>query len=344
MASGKLLSFIIPAYNVEVYIEVCLRSFLNPQILEQIEVIVVNDGSFDRTEEIAWSYVKQYPSVFRLHSQENGGHGKAINSGVGLAEGKYFKVIDADDWVVTENLPELLAQLSNLNADVVLTPFHQVNLMDRSRETWRMYCKDYGRAYTLEEVVASFRNFDRCLTFHGIMYRTEFYRSCGHVLPEKVYYEDQEFASIPCCHASAIVPINLFLYQYLVGNSQQSVSMTNRVRRIGDIAAVSKNILRYLKEHPELEAAAREYLMKKAEVVVLSYYVTACLFQSDKRKGIAQAKQYTKEIQALSPELVRRVEKNTTFIAGWLVCVCHIAGMKERSGRGFIVLSEKHTE
>ena len=72
---------------------------------------------------------------------------------------------------------------------------------------------------------------------------------------------------------------------------------------------MSKNILRYLKEHPELEAAAREYLMKKAEVVVLSYYVTACLFQSDKRKGIAQAKQYTKEIQALSPELVRRVEK-----------------------------------
>lgn len=308
MVTEKLLSFIIPAYNVEAYIEVCLRSFLNPQALEQIEVIVVNDGSSDRTEEIVQSYVNQYPSVFRLHSQKNGGHGKAINSGTRLAEGKYFKVIDADDWIITENLPELLAHLSKLEADVVLTPFHQVSMADRSRETWRMYCSEYGRPYTLEEVVASFRDFDRCLTFHGIMYRTDFYRAYGHVLPEKVYYEDQEFASIPCCHASSIVPIDLFLYQYLVGNSQQSVSMSNRVKRIGDIARVSQNILRYLKEHPELNAAAKEYLFKKAEVVVLSYYVTACLFQADKQKGIAQAKQYTKEILALSPELAKRVE------------------------------------
>lgn len=308
MATEKLLSFIIPAYNVEAYIEVCLRSFLNPLSLEQTEVIVVNDGSSDRTEEIVQNYVRQYPSFFRLYSQENGGHGKAINSGVQLAAGKYFKVIDADDWVVTENLPKLLAYLAELEADVVLTPFHQVNMADRSRETWRMYCSPYGRSYTLGEVVAAFRDFERCLTFHGIMYRTSFYRSYGHVLPEKVYYEDQEFASIPCCHASSIVPIDLFLYQYLVGNSQQSVSRSNRVKRIEDIGTVSQNILRYLKEHPELNSDAKEYLLKKAEVVVLSYYVTACLFQSDKQKGIAQSKKFTKEIFSLSPELVKRIQ------------------------------------
>ena len=115
----KIISFIIPSYNVEQYLEKCLSSFLNPQAIEQMEVIIVDDGSKDRTARIAGDYVKQYPNLFRLISKENGGHGSAINAGTAAAVGRYLKVIDADDWVVTENLKELVDKLAVCTADVV---------------------------------------------------------------------------------------------------------------------------------------------------------------------------------------------------------------------------------
>lgn len=112
----KIISFIIPSYNVEQYLEKCLSSFLNPQAIEQMEVIIVDDGSKDRTARIAEDYVKQYPELFRLISKENGGHGSAINAGTAAAVGRYLKVIDADDWVVTENLKGACRQAGSMHS------------------------------------------------------------------------------------------------------------------------------------------------------------------------------------------------------------------------------------
>ena len=113
----KIVSFIIPSYNVEKYLNACLTSFLNLEVLDQIEVIVVDDGSKDQTAQIARAYIEQYPQVFRLISKENGGHGSAINAGTAQAVGRYLKVIDADDWVVTENLKEFVEKLTDCSAD-----------------------------------------------------------------------------------------------------------------------------------------------------------------------------------------------------------------------------------
>ena len=311
----KIISFIIPSYNVENCLPVCLDSFLiqESEGFSQLEVIVVDDGSRDRTAEIAGSYVKRFPSVYRLIQKENGGHGSAINAGSQAASGKYMKVVDADDWVVTENLGKLLKKLAKCHSDVVLTPFHQVHMKDGSREIWKMYCPEYEVEYSLGQVLSAYKDFDRCLTFHGIMYRTEFYRHCGHKLPEKVFYEDQEYAAIPCCYAKSIYPVNLFLYQYQVGNAQQSVSAVNRVKRLGDIEKVAENILNYAKRDTNclhsLSKAGKEYLLRKGEGIVLSYYVTACLFQPDKGKGLKQANAFTTKLRRSCPELLPRIYK-----------------------------------
>ena len=149
----KIISFIIPSYNVEQYLEKCLSSFLNPQAIEQMEVIIVDDGSKDRTARIAEDYVKQYPELFRLISKENGGHGSAINAGTAAAVGRYLKVIDADDWVVTENLKELVDKLAVCTADVVLNPYHQVDMKTGEKTVWKMFLDRYEVTYTLEDVV-----------------------------------------------------------------------------------------------------------------------------------------------------------------------------------------------
>ena len=171
----KIISFIIPSYNVEQYLEKCLSSFLNPQAIEQMEVIIVDDGSKDRTARIAGDYVKQYPELFRLILKENGGHGSAINAGTAAAVGRYLKVIDADDWVVTENLKAFVDKLAACTADVVLNPYHQVDMKTGEKTVWKMFLDRYEVAYTLEDVVQNWKKFDRCFAFHGICYNREFY-------------------------------------------------------------------------------------------------------------------------------------------------------------------------
>ncbi|MEI3179860.1 MAG: glycosyltransferase [Lachnospiraceae bacterium] len=119
--------------------------------------------------------LKQYPELFRLISKENGGHGSAINAGTAAAVGRYLKVIDADDWVVTENLKELIDQLAVCRADVVLNPYHQVDMKTGEKTVWKMFLDRYEVTYTLEDVVQNWKKFDRCFAFHGICYNREFY-------------------------------------------------------------------------------------------------------------------------------------------------------------------------
>ena len=96
----KLLSIAIPCYNSEAYMEKCINSLLLGG--EEVEILVVDDGSSDRTAQIADEYAEKYPDIIRVIDKENGGHGDAVNYGLANAEGKYFKVVDSDDWVNTE--------------------------------------------------------------------------------------------------------------------------------------------------------------------------------------------------------------------------------------------------
>jgi len=306
----KIITFIIPAYNSEIYLEKCLNSFLTDEATREfIEVIVVNDGSTDRTASIAQQYISEYPSIFRLINKENGGHGSGINVGSLEAHGKYMKVIDADDWVETENLPEWVSILKTCQADVVLTPFHQVNMQDGSRSEWKMYGSSYKTALTFDDIMNDWKSYDVCFSLHGITYRTEFYNHYRNELPEKVFYEDQEYSMIPCCQAKSIYAIDLYIYEYLVGNSAQSMADENRVKRISHVEKVTEEILKFWKVHPELSPSAKEFLLKKISEFVLSYYVVACLIQKDKKEGRTWARRYNDMIKNYEPDILKRVRK-----------------------------------
>ena len=284
---NKIITFIIPSYNVEHCLRVCLDSFLINEAagLNQLEVIIVDDGSTDGTAGVAKEYETRYPAVYRLIRKKNGGHGSAINVGSREARGKYLKVVDADDWVVTENLAELLKRLEVCEADVVLTPFHMVNVNTGQRERRLIYAKDFSKLYTLDEIMSNWKDFDRCLTFHGIAYKNSFYQKYRHELPEKIFYEDQEYASIPCCHAETFQAFNIFLYQYLIGNSSQSVAAHNQLKRISHIEQVALRLAGYYEGHSDVSSAGQAYLIQKLRGVLLSYYTIACIVNPDKMNG-----------------------------------------------------------
>ena len=110
----KYLTITIPSYNSEQYLERCLDSLILPRgWMEHIEIIVVNDGSTDRTGEIADDYVRRFPDTVRVVHKENGGHGSGVNAGLALATGRYFKVLDSDDWFDEHAYRELAEKLED---------------------------------------------------------------------------------------------------------------------------------------------------------------------------------------------------------------------------------------
>lgn len=295
----KILSFIIPAYNSQLYLEKCIDSMLVPELESKLEIIVVNDGSTDLTQSIAKGYCRRYPNTVRLIDQNNKGHGGALNTGCAAATGKYLKVIDADDWIQTENLPAYLDFLENCDADVVLTHHRTIDVGTSKIKYWKSFPPIFGKAYTLHEIMADWRRFDRSLTFHGITYRTSFYREKGIALSEKVFYEDHEFATFPCCHAQSIVPCDLYLYEYRIGDVTQSVSDANQLKRIGHTGTV---ICRMIAEYQYLEeGAGKEYAAMKLHGLIMSYLTIVLLAQPDRINGRLAAKAMMERCKAEAP-------------------------------------------
>lgn len=109
---GKILTITVPSYNAENYLLETIPTMLSISNIEKLEIIIVNDGSKDNTLAVAQNLKQNYPNTIVIVDKENGGHGSTINAGIKVATGKYFKVIDADDWVESNNLEQLIEYLS----------------------------------------------------------------------------------------------------------------------------------------------------------------------------------------------------------------------------------------
>lgn len=322
MTLKKIVSFIVPAYNSEKYLEKCLNSFCCDEINEFIEVLIVDDGSTDKTREIGKTFENKYPEVFRVIHKENGGHGSAINIGSKEISGKYFKVIDADDWVKTENLMKYVNYLAECDAEVILTPFHMVDMVSGDRTVQKMYIEDYQHIYSPSELANQWNAFKRCATFHGLTYKTAFYNQYRHELTEKVFYEDQEFSTIPFCYAKKVAVLNLYLYQYLIGNSAQSVSKMNKVRRIGHLDAVIDRMLRFWQENAMRPEFENSFFLHKMEDIVLSYYVTMCILNPQKAQGRKVCYRLNERLRTFFPELY--IEVRRKYFAYKIFSILHI--------------------
>ena len=105
----KLLTFAVPCYNSQDYMEHCIHTLLEGG--DEVEIILVDDGSRDNTGAIADRYAQQYPDIVRVIHQENGGHGEGVNQGLRHAQGLYYKVVDSDDWADVDALRQVVDKL-----------------------------------------------------------------------------------------------------------------------------------------------------------------------------------------------------------------------------------------
>ncbi|MCR5090273.1 MAG: glycosyltransferase [Oscillospiraceae bacterium] len=187
------LSVIIPAYNAEETLEKCLDSVL-AQTMRDLEVIVVNDGSTDNTEEI----LKRYP--VRSLTVENGGQGRARNLGMEMAEGEFLGFVDSDDWIDPGMYEKLLRTAEDAGADVAICDWltHYPDGKTQEERLWRDDCLMSSVGFASNKVIR-----------RGLLEEIRF--------PEGLWYEDTDFTAHVLHRAGKVVHLPEMLYHYRRG-------------------------------------------------------------------------------------------------------------------------------
>lgn len=246
---NKILTVSIAAYNAEKDIERCLDSLINSGKIEKLDVIVVNDGSTDKTGQVTEKYVKQYKNSIRLINKENGGHGSTINTSIEAAIGKYYKILDSDDWVNSEKLAKLVSYLEQNEVDMVLNSYEEISYSDHSKkkliepETGKT---TFEKIYHIEKM-----NSDNVLYMHSLTFRTSVMKKMGSVIDEHCFYVDMEYCVFPLLYVKSFAYLNYPVYQYLLGSQTQSMNMQNLIKRREQHMKVTKRLVEFYEENSD---------------------------------------------------------------------------------------------
>lgn len=306
------LTIIIPAYNAENYLNKCLDSMVG--IDSRLEVIVIDDGSVDHTGEIADRYAEKYLEQVRVIHKKNGGHGSGINTGTAVAKGHYFKIVDADDWILSENLSSVLDKLSNFEVDAVISGFHRVEMMTGRRIPVSSQCTEVGREVPFSEINEVYAQIPECFSFHGLFYHTQRYREHAIRLTENVFYEDQEYAAFPFSYVTSLLILPEFFYQYQVGNNEQSIFCQNQVARIGHMESVLHSMETFRKTCHLTEPEREMFLERRTAMVAVSCFATALVKNKNRARGKADYDRLYNWLTEEDPQLLHRIKNKIRLL------------------------------
>ncbi len=264
----KLLSFAVPCYNSAAYMEKCVNSLLAGG--EDVEILIVNDGSTDETAAIADRLAAEHPTIIRAIHKQNGGHGSAVNAGIAHATGLYFKVVDSDDWVKEEAYMQILETLKNLTGgekvlDMLISNFVYEKVGEKRRKVMQYrHILPKDEMFTWDDIHHFYKG--HYILMHSVIFRTKLLRECGLQLPEHTFYVDNIYVFEPLLHVKNMYYLDVNFYRYFIGREDQSVNESIMIGRIDQQIKVNKIMADFMAEHKN-EISAN----KKLEQYMLSY-------------------------------------------------------------------------
>ena len=307
----KTLTVVVPTYNIEKYIEQCLASFVIEEVMDQLEVLVINDGSQDGSVAIAEKFEVQYPQTFRIIHKKNGGHGSTINRGIQEAKGQYFKVVDGDDWVERAAFVKLVTNLNQLSSDAIISNYYWVHDANGSRKP---EFKEpfpgvvYGREYRFTEVSDNL-----FMKMHALTIRTELLRKIPQI-DEHCFYVDMEYVLFPIPFIQTVTCLDEFVYMYRIGLATQSMNMKSMQRNEEHYDRVLKRLLAYYTEQADRNIAQPylNYLEHSLGRMVATRFKIFLSFPYDKKIEI-QMRKFDKNLRGQYP-LVYTAVKNKAVL------------------------------
>ncbi|MHC1719275.1 MAG: glycosyltransferase family 2 protein [Clostridiaceae bacterium] len=262
----KLITFAVPCYNAAAYMNKCIESLLEGG--EEIEIIIVDDGSTDETGSIADGYAARYPELIRVIHQENSGHGEGVNQGLRNAAGLYYKVVDSDDWVDSDSLKLVIEKLKEFAAmgepvDMLITNYVYEHVSENTRNVQQYrWTFPENRVFSWNEV--GFFKPQQYLLMHSIIYRTQILRGCGLELPKHTFYVDNIFVYQPLPDVNRMYYLNTDFYRYFIGRPDQSVNEKVMIKRVNQQLKVTRIMIEAydLEELRKIEPKLGSYMLR----------------------------------------------------------------------------------
>jgi len=282
----KTLSVVIPVYNTEKYIKRCMDSILLKEILNDIEVILVNDGSKDNSLNIIKEYGEKYPESVIVVDKENGGHGSTINAGLKIATGKYFRVIDSDDWVNSRDFAKFVQKLRNEDVDVVITNYKKETVSNGLSESikWKRLRKD--RVYNFDTFDLSLLD-GEYFVMANTTYKTKILRDSKLNLLEKTFYVDMQYNIMPILYVKNFKFMNFNIYRYFIGRPDQSMNLQNFVRNRANHEVVMKYLIEYYtKNLSRFSENKKAYIKQILFYMLTTHYYIYCVYSKKNKKQI----------------------------------------------------------
>ena len=316
---NPVLTISIAAYNVGVYLKEGLDSL---EGVDGLEVLIINDGSTDDTARVAGAFVESNPDVFRLINKENGGYGSTVNCGVEEARGKYFKILDGDDWFDKSALQGLVDAMRVSDADLFF--MNRVTYIEGGEVQIYGFSsvKDGELDLQSETTVAGHWN---------IAARTDRIKSTLSPLPEHCLYTDQYFVMQCLALGETVEYYERPVYCYRVGREGQSVSRENRIKHLDDLEEVTWLCARYFEEkYPDVPASNKAFFELRAFVYYCNLFKTTLLGRAsfaNRRRLISNDKKLTDlspRLYRLTAEKSKRIRLGRAFgyagywVASWL--------------------------
>lgn len=298
----KYISFVVPCYNSEEYMEKCIDSLLIGK--DDVEIIIIDDGSKDKTGKIADRYQKKYPNIVKAIHQENGGHGEGINTGLKHATGKYFKVVDSDDWLDEKAYKKLLKAIKKIDTDLIVCNYVYTYTDGRSDHTISFAnVFDENKVLTWSDIKRF--KLTQYPSLHSMMYKTSVLDQSNIDLPKHVFYEDNLFIYLPLVNTKTIYYLDLDLYRYYIGRADQSVQASQMIKRSHHQTLVTERVCTAY-DLSKVENKKLRKLMRRECIFLMTIGVVFSRLAYSK-EGEKQYKDLWKQVKEKNPKLYHSI-------------------------------------
>lgn len=311
---NKTLTISVAAYNVESYIKENIESIVASNAKEEIEVFVVDDGGKDGSYGIAKQYEDKYPGIVRAVHKENGGYGSVQNYSIAHATGKYFKILDGDDWMDTEGLTKLVEYLKTTDVDAVVTQYKKGP------------DKDNLKLFDFSKYIETEKPFDPnklqvAVGMWALVLKIEVLRKSEVVLPEHTLYTDRIYSTIPFSYVKEMVYLDFPVYCYRTGREGQSVSRESRIKHIDEYLSVTETLCKHYagdkREH-------KEYVLLKASAAY-KVSIRALLLLDANKDNKKKLIDYEKRVKAIATDVYKKAASLKTRM-GWIITFLRATG------------------
>lgn len=299
---NKILTIIIPTYNMETLLSRCLDSFIvEEQYMNMMEILVVNDGSKDHSSEIGHQYENKYPNSIRVIDKVNGNYGSCINAGLKIAKGKYIRICDSDDCYENKNIIHYLKFLQNTDSDIVFSPYNRIDCNGNLLESF--LCPDYyvNKSFLIDNLNWDNTLLQRFVVMHSIATKTEILKKNKYYQTEGISYTDSQFVFYSALYALSCSFCDKPIYNYYLGRDGQTVSTAVAIK---SHMQLYQNANRMLKDYITINAPIPENRVKilsRPIVVCIAAFMSAVICHISKPKNKLQLLKELLKVAKVAP-------------------------------------------